>query len=99
MGCKVEIGWLVNVLTTSTYDPNQIIDINVASNPNQGDFTLSVSEGIISSLQLYDISGKLISVTKSSSDMIAVEGLDSGTYFYIANVGDKLSVGKILVIK
>lgn len=99
MGCKVEIGWLVNVLTTSTYDPNQIIDINVASNPNQGDFTLSVSEGIISNLQLYDISGKLISVTKSSSDMIAIEGLDSGTYFYIANVGDKLSVGKILVIK
>ena len=99
MGCKVEIGWLVNVLTTSTYDPDQIIDINVASNPNQGDFTLSVSEGIISNLQLYDISGKLISVTKSSSDMIAIEGLDSGTYFYIANVGDKLSVGKILVIK
>ena len=99
MGCKVEIGWLVNVLTTSTYDPDQIIDINVASNPNQGDFTLSVSEGIISNLKLYDISGKLISVTKSSSDMIAIEGLDSGTYFYIANVGDKLSVGKILVIK
>ena len=99
VGCEVGIGWLVNVFPTSTYDPDQLIDIDVAPNPNQGNFTLSTTEGIISALELYDISGKLISVTKGIAHSISIEGLDSGTYIYRAKVGEKLGIGKVMVFE
>ena len=98
LGCIVETGWKVNVFPTSTYNPDQLIDIQVAPNPNQGDFTLSTNEGVIHSLELYDISGKLIFVKTGITNAISVEDLERGTYIYRAKVGEKLGIGKVIVV-
>ncbi len=99
LGCQVETGWQVNVFPTSTYDADQLIDIDVAPNPNSGEFTLSASEGVIHNLELFDISGKLILVKTGLSNSIFIQDLESGTYIYRAKVGDKLAIGKVVVIE
>lgn len=99
LGCTVETGWLVNVLTASTHDENQLIEIEVSPNPNQGVFTLSTTEEVIKYVEIFDVSGKRISIYTGNSNSMTIEGLGNGTYVYRASVGDKLAIGKVVVLR
>ncbi|MFA8449679.1 MAG: clostripain-related cysteine peptidase [Bacteroidales bacterium] len=72
-------------------------EINIYPNPNSGNFTINTKELIGAKLSILHISGKAILNKEIHSNLIKVNGLDSGVYLIKIASKNKLIIRKVVI--
>ena len=81
--------------STESVSENEIINVSVFPNPNNGEFTVKCDG--MSRITVYDVIGSIVKDIEVNADNYVIEGLKSGVYFVnIINNGDGV-IKKVVV--
>jgi hypothetical protein len=103
-GCTAEATATVST-TTSTLDPNLVIDWSVYPNPNNGLFQLSMNlvEKEDVSIRVINILGQTIFAVEQNTDnlnqIIDIQEFSKGTYFLEIRVKESRVIEKLMLVK
>ena len=84
------------VLSANSFELNS--KLNIYPNPASNQVTIELLSNEISTLEIYDVSGKLLftQILKDQSNIINIEKLSAGIYFFKASSSEGISTNKII---
>lgn len=79
---------------------DQLFDFNIMPNPNNGVFTLVLTNNNNAELSIYDITGKLLVQEKllGQSNAINAQGLSKGTYLVRVTNSSRFTAQKLIIV-
>ena len=81
--------------STESVEENEIINVSVFPNPNNGEFTVRCDN--MSRITVYNVIGSVVKDIETNTDSFVIEGLNSGVYFVNIRNTDSNIIKKVVV--
>ena len=81
--------------STESVEENEIINVSVFPNPNNGEFTVRCDN--MSRITVYNVIGSVVKDIETNTDSFVIEGLNSGVYFVNIKNTDSNIIKKVVV--
>lgn len=81
--------------STESVEENEIINVSVFPNPNNGEFTVRCDN--MSRITVYNVIGSVVKDIETNTDSFVIEGLNSGVYFVNIRNNDSNIIKKVVV--
>ena len=81
--------------STESVEENEIINVSVFPNPNNGEFTVRCDN--MSRITVYNVIGSVVKDIETNTDSFVIEGLNSGVYFVNIKNNDSNIIKKVVV--
>ena len=81
--------------STESVEENEIINVSVFPNPNNGEFTVRCDN--MSRITVYNVIGSVVKDIETNTDSFIIEGLNSGVYFVNIRNNDSNIIKKVVV--
>ena len=81
--------------STESVEENEIINVSVFPNPNNGEFTIKCDN--MTRIIVYNVIGSVVKDIEVNTDSFVIEGLNSGVYFVNIKNTDSNIIKKVVV--
>ena len=81
--------------STESVEENEIINVSVFPNPNNGEFTVRCDN--MNRITVYNVIGSVVKDIETNTDSFVIEGLNSGVYFVNIRNTDSNIIKKVVV--
>ena len=81
--------------STESVEENEIINVSVFPNPNNGEFTVKCDN--MNRITIYNVIGSVVKDIEVNTDSFVIEGLNSGVYFVNIKNTDSNIIKKVVV--
>ena len=81
--------------STESVEENEIINVSVFPNPNNGEFTVKCDN--MNRITVYNVIGSIVKDIEVNTDSFVIEGLNSGVYFVNIKNTDSNIIKKVVV--
>lgn len=81
--------------STESVEENEIINVSVFPNPNNGEFTVRCDN--MNRITVYNVIGSVVKDIETNTDSFVIEGLNSGVYFVNIKNTDSNIIKKVVV--
>lgn len=90
---------VVSICTGLENQSNALSNLMVYPNPNYGEFTVELRNGLDKEIQISDVSGRLIQVQRSADDMIKLNIAELSNGIYMVKILSNNSVEVVKIVK
>lgn len=99
-GCKISKNIILNSVSSTSQTPK--LSVVIAPNPTNHQFIIKCN-GIINTVKIYDLNGKVVMNQNPQSDNITVDikesGLQPGMYLCMVQMGKEIATQRIVITK